>query len=178
MLPRRDVRRGRPPHPALARHLPACSIVALLTTILRQASPDTSSQKEANTNSKLYFVVAAVLFAQGSVALYPACSIVAPLTAVRPIRLNRRAASLPLASLVSPASSTPPISLHPAQSAHCSLPLALLVSPASSTPPFSATGGGGVSEPLAGAGFRSPFRKLPPPGLLPPPGAAGLRNPA
>ena len=48
------------------------------------------------------------------------------------------------------------LSLHLAQSAHCSLPLALLVSPASSTPPSSATGGVGVPEPQAALRLRSP----------------------
>ena len=71
------------------------------------------------------------------------------------------------ASLVSPASSTPPISLHLAQSSHCFAPLALLVSPASSAslhPPQAAlrlrshwrgrrsgaTGGASAAEPLVG----------------------------
>ena len=51
-----------------------------------------------------------------------------PLPQLRFFRHRRRSASEP----VSPASSTPPISLHLAQLSHCSLPFALLVSPASS----------------------------------------------
>ena len=57
-------------------------------------------------------------------------------------------------------------SLHLAQSSHCSLPFALLVSPASSTPPLSATGGVGVPEPLAALRLRSPLSAV---GGHPPP---------
>ncbi len=88
-----------------------------------------------------------------------------------PIWLNRRTASLPLALLVSPASSA---SLHPSiwlnQRADSLLPSGSIValhrcrlhcsfSPVSFTPPISATGGVGVPEPTS---LVSPASSTPP----------------
>ena len=137
---------------------------ARFRSLFRQPPPPTTQ------SARCCAAACIACFAVSYASLHPPLAAFGFGTSLHPsIWLNRRAVSLPLASLVSPASFTPPISLHLAQSSHCFAPLALLVSPASSAslhPPQAAlrlrshwrgrrsgaTGGASATEPWSSQG--------------------------
>ncbi len=128
--------------------------------LFRQPPPPTAQP------SRWFAAAPIACFAVSSASLHPSIWLHRRITRYRSYCLFRQPPPPRLLPPLGAASATEPqaafgygTSLHPSiwlNRRAGSLPLPSLVSPASSTPPFSATGGGGVPEPLAAHRLRSP----------------------